>query len=376
MQNRTIVNRCVCAAFAAGMLVAGMAAADGKPAPETELGRLAASMQPGELKKLNTKNYNWDLLKSHYEWENSSGARNGYQIICWSNDADWDPVTQQLFYYGLGHYASPKFVAYSASSNAWRVLELPPWSDARKRKDKRWPVGHSYDRNALSVEHRLYAVNWNGLHLYNIDSNTWSYARGSGAGGKDAFQVCEYFPAMKGFPYEANWGRHLKFWNAETGKNRSLGSHPFGIHGVMEYNPVHKVMVFGAGDIKDRAHPGFFLINAKGKVSKLKPPPVHINCTEKSMFVCDPVSGEYIVKDRKTRHIYAYHPIRDEWKELSVRFPSGMAASVPDHGVIMFCPMVKGFSGSKPHHCLLYKHKRQWPEEESEPQDDLSGRTQ
>jgi len=49
---------------------------------------------------------------------------------------------------------------------------------------------------------------------------------------------------------------------------------------------------------------------------------------------------------------------------LPARFPSGMAASIPDQGAIMFCPLVKGFSGEKPHHCLLYKHKPQCPEED------------
>lgn len=332
---------------------------------ETELAKLAKSMKPGELKRLKTKNYNWDMLKSHYDWEKGlSGAHTGYQVIQWSHDADWDPVTQQLFYYGLGHFASPKFIAYSAEKNEWRVLELPPWSDRRKRNDKRWPVGHSYDRMGLDVKRRLYVVNWNGLHLYNIDTKKWSYAKGSGAGGKDAFQVCEYFPELNSFIYESNWGRSLKYWNAETGKNGSAGSHQFGIHGIMEYNPVHKVMVFGAGDIKDRPHSGFFLMNAERKVRKLKTPPVHINCRIKSVMVCDPVSGEYIVKDFKTRRSYAYHPILDEWKKIPLKIPSGLTAALPDHGVIMFCPTVKGFSGKKPHDCLLYKHKRQWPEED------------
>lgn len=72
-------------------------------------------------------------------------------------------MTRQLFCFGLGHYASPKFVKYSADTHTWELLELPAWADKRKRADKRWIVGHAYERLAVSPKHRLFAVTWNAL---------------------------------------------------------------------------------------------------------------------------------------------------------------------------------------------------------------------
>jgi hypothetical protein len=105
---------------------------------KTALWKFAAAMRPGEIKKFPTKNYTRDLMKSWYDWEkNLRGAHKGYSIISWSADAHWDPVSRQIFYFGLGHYASPKFVKYSADTNEWKLLELPKWADKRRNGKKK-----------------------------------------------------------------------------------------------------------------------------------------------------------------------------------------------------------------------------------------------
>jgi hypothetical protein len=328
--------------------------------PATVMGRLAASMKPGELTELKTQNCSWDLFKSYYDWEdNLRGAHKGYSIVSWSNDANWDSKTRQLFYFGLGHYASPKFVKYSADTNEWTLLELPEWADKCMREDKRWIVGHTYDKEGLSPEHRLFVVNWDGLYLYDIDSGKWSLAEGARSSGKDAYQVLEYFPDMRAFVYEANWGRNLQVWDVDRKASRRLGSYPFGIHGVMEYNPVHRVMLFGGGDAGDTAHPNLYLIDAKGKVKKLKAPPVWLRCTPEAKLTCDPVSGDYLVQGREAEKMYAFHPLRDEWKELPVRAPNGLAAQIGTYGVVMFVP------GDREGKVYLYRHKPQWPDDGS-----------
>jgi hypothetical protein len=349
-------------ALSVGLLAHAALAAEPQPTapPETELGKLAASLKPGEMKPLKTGNYHWDTLKSHYDWQkNLRGAAKGYQVYSWANDGKWDPKTRQILFFGIGHYAYPKFIAYSADANEWTVMELPPWADFRKQK---LIVGHSYDRLAISPEHRLFVVNWHGLHLYHIDKKAWSRAKGASSGGKDAYQIIEHFPEMNGFFYEANWGRAKRLWNPETAKSRDLGSHPFGIHGVAEYNPVHKVMLFGGGDGRDQSGQRLYLMNAKGAVKKLQPPHVWMRCTPEAKLACDPVSGEYLVMGRGAEFLYAFHPLKDEWKRLpGVRAPKGMSVAISTYGVVMFCPQVAGFSGKKPHPCYVYKHKPAWP---------------
>lgn len=365
-------------------MIAGTAWAQAAPpAPETEMGRLAAAMQPGEMRELPTKHCTRDLFRMWYDWEEDDikryGSQKMFDIICWNNDMKWDPGTRQILVINGGHYSSFKFITYSADTNEWRLMPVPPWMDPRrpdstacgkdgKDGNRSWPRSHLYDRLAISPEHRLFAVNFNGLYLYDIDKQDWTPRIPTSSGGKDAYQVIEYFPEMKAFIYECNWGRDLRLWDVEKKEERRLGSYPFGMHGVMEYNPVHKVMLFGAGDAgggEGKGHPSLYLLNKEGTVAKLKPPPIHINCTPRSKLLCDPASGEYIAQDRGDGRFHAFHPIRDEWKELpGLRLPDAesLGAAIDTYGVMMF--LSRGKAGFR---CHLYKHKPAFGEEAAFP---------
>jgi hypothetical protein len=283
----------------------------------------------------------------------------------------WDPVTRQVLVINGGHYSSFKFITYSADSNEWRLMPVPPWMDPRRPdcttcgKDGKggnlsWPRTHMYDKLAISPQHRLFAVNMDGLYLYHIDKCVWSSRIPTSSGGKDAFQVIEYFPQMKAFIYECNWGRDLRLWDVEKRAEHRLGSCPFGIHGVMEYNPVHQVMVFGAGDNQGSANPNLYLLNEQGEVTRLKPPPVHINCTPTSKWMCDPVSGEYVAKGVRDARVFAFHPIRDQWKEIpGLHLPEGesLGVAIDTYGVMMLLTRTKG----REFRCFLYRHKPVFP---------------
>lgn len=421
--------------LAFGITATASAAEGGQPIPETELGKLAASLQPGEMKELKTKGLTRNLIKSWYDWDHDAkgtriyGAQAMFEIMTgnWSNDAKWDPVTRQVLYIGIGHYAAMKFVTYSADSNEWRLEPVPPWADPRSikgqvaevlpggrvklsigkthaltvgdllfverdgkavgrvkvlevgetesvaevygkdvevragdqvrngnREKREWPRGHMYDRLAISPELRLLGVNWFGLHLYDIDRKEWLPSVKTASGGKDAYQIMEYFPEMKAFVYECNWGRDLRLWDVEKKAERQVGSYPFGMHGVMEYNPVYKVMIFGGGDgCKD-----LYRMDADGKVVRLSPMPVGVSCTEACKFICDPVSGEYLIQARHPEKrepgvLYAFHPMRDEWQEIpGLKLPSGIGFGVNTYGVVMLCTANQVF---------VYKHKPVWP---------------
>ena len=342
---------------------------------DNELSKLAAGMKPGEVKELVTKNCNHDLFKMWYDWEEDDikryGSQKMFNIICWNNDMKWDPVTRQILVINGGHYSSFKFITYSARDNTWKLMPVPPWMDPRrpdatatgtqgKDGNRSWPRTHFYDKLAISPRHRLFAVNMDGLYLYNIDKASWSPRIPTSSGGKDAFQVIEYFPEMNAFIYECNWGRDLRLWDIEKKEERRVGSFPFGIHGVMEYNPVHKVILFGAGDSNKKAGTNLYLLKSDGKVTKLKPPPIHINCTPRSKLMCDSVSGEYIAKDLHSEKAYAFHPIRDQWKEIhGLRLPDGesLGVNIDTYGVMMLLTR----TGGRDFRCFLYKHKPIFP---------------
>lgn len=321
-----------------------------KSKKKTKIGKLAASMKPGEMKLFDTLNFSRKSMDSHYEWEADSKAFK-HDIIDWSHDGEWNTKTRQLFYFGIGHYTSPKFVVYSADTNKWEILKVPTWADKRLRKEKKWIVGHTYNRLGLSSKHGLYVVNWFGLHVYNIETKAWSDIKGTTTRGKDAYKLLEYFPEMGGFVYTSNWGKNLLVWDVAKKTSRRLGSYPYGIHGFMNYNPVYKAILFGGGNRSN----SLYLLNSKGKVKKLKAPPFEIVCTNLSPVTCDPVSGEYLIQGLKTEGLFAYHPIKDKWKALSIKVPVGLVTRVDNYGVVMYCSN-KAYKGKR-YTCYLYKHK-------------------
>jgi hypothetical protein len=346
-------------------------------APSTALGKLVATLKPGEIKAFQSEAYTRDLLKSWYDWDHDAkgnrvyGAQAMFNIMgSWANDGKWDPKTGQVLYLGIGHYAALKFVTYSAERNAW-TQEAVPWPLDPRHKDsvcrmgkngnKWWPRSHTYDSQFIDPERRRFGIIWRpNVYTYDIDRKQWSYHKLKRATAKNASMPAECFPEMKGVLYLAG-GRTLTLCDPETGKERALANVPAGIHGVMEYNPVYKAMLVGGGDSRDGGNRNMSLVNAEGKITSLQSLPVRINCTPRSKLMCDPVSGEYIVQEitgrrsKKKPKVYALHPVLNEWKEIpDLRFPAGVAVPLSTYGVVMIC-------GKREIH--VYKHKPVWPGE-------------
>jgi len=344
---------------------------------DTALGRLAASLKPGEMKKLNTIGLNRNLCKSWYDWDTIEngvrkyGAQHMFSIMGggWANDAKWDPQTEQVFFLAGGHYAAFKFVTYSAKTNKWTLEPVPPWLDPRSKSqdcgrwpkskagNKVWPRGHTYDCNAIYPGKRRYALTlWGKLRLYDVDKKKWlKCIPGFNTNSKGP---CEGFPELGGFVAFSRSGK-LIVYDPDKGSKRELGGVPYGIHGVMEYNPVHKVLIVGGGDSGKDGTRGLALVDAKGRIKRLKPLPVRVNCTPTSKLMCDPVSGEYIFQEvhqrnmKRKQKVYALHPILNEWKEMKRRFPTGVAVAVDTYGVIVI--LTDGM-------VYVYKHKSPWPD--------------
>jgi RNA polymerase sigma factor (sigma-70 family) len=383
------------AQFAYGALGGGeRASKDGgarAPAPaasQTALGRLAASLKPGEMKALKTKGFTGDLIKSWYDWDaiengvRKYGAQHMGNIITagWANDAKWDPVTGRILYFGGCHYASFKFVTYSEKANEWKLMPVPVWVDPRiaktskehgwcnngwqkdkktGKKTKCWPRGHSYDCNAIWPEKRIYALTlWSWMRLYDLDEDQWLPSvpgfRTNSSG------PCEAFPELGGFLCFSR-PNQLCLYDPLNRKKRNVVKIGFGVHGIMEYNPVHKVAIVGGGDARNRVNRHLWLVDREGKVKKLKPTPDWLRCTPYGKVMCDPVSGEYIIQGHRPRKnkegfgkTWAFHPLKDEWKEIpTLRFPAGLGVVVDTYGVIVIV---------SPGRVSVYRHKPMWPD--------------
>jgi hypothetical protein len=273
---------------------------------------------------------------------------------------------------GIGHYAALKFVTYSEATNAWTLEPVPTTLDPRRKdsvckRDKNtgrgvWTRSHTYDSQFVDPQGRLFGILWRPhLHIYHMDEKKWSCRALPGIKWvKNCDMPAEYLPEMKGVLYVGR-GRQLTICNPLTGRQRSIGKAPISMHGVMEYNPVHKVMLVAGGDSRDKGNRNAILVDGEGKITRVKPLPAHINCRPSSKLICDPVSGEYIIQEFHKRRskgkpkAFAFHPVRNEWREIpGLRLPGGVAVPVSTHGVIMICTARDVY---------VYRHKPAWPDE-------------
>jgi hypothetical protein len=122
------------------------------------------------------------------------------------------------------------------------------------------------------------------------------------------------------------------------------GSRTTSYHSFAEYNPVHKVVVFGGGNDSNR---NFYLLNSSGQVTALNTPPVNLE-VPRVEFTHDPVTGDYLVFNH-SKTFYTYNVLTDTWASRSISgVPAAiwetsdpsqfntLAAPISTHGVVLF----------------------------------------
>jgi len=163
------------------------------------------------------------------------------------------------------------------------------------------------------------------------------------------------------------------FFNKTTGQWTTLAviPMPYRYHPVGQYNPVHKLVIFGGGntdqtdDFRD-----LYKLDASGKITRMKDTPVTYGIRQ-SLLTVDPVSGKYLLfKD--SGEFYEYDVTTDTWKRQGPcqgtpcqgrPFPffepgnggvfDVIETPISTYGVNMF---VKYWKGSTPPAVYLYKH--------------------
>src|SRR3990172_5169055 len=252
----------------------------------TALSTLAASMQPGTWAELNTQGFGQSLLDDV----------NGSFIVQYTDDAQWDPIARQVYFIGASYGFSSgaqrgNFIKYNEATNQWTLMPrpVPPFPN----------LAHAYDHSALNPAtgefyHSLY--NDRDIYRYNPATNSWSLLTTIPQNIMSNLQITkglEYFPEMGGLVWYSS-GRGLYFYNTSTNQWSVLRSNdPCSnncYHEFTEYDPVHKIILFGGGDGSN----ALYKLDSLGNVTQMNNPPIGLGIT-KSIITVDPVSGKFLV---------------------------------------------------------------------------------
>jgi len=317
-----------------------------------------AQMQPGEWRTLTPANV--------------SAINNASNWAVYADSATWDPISHKLLFLGSYHGTGYKFPIYSESTNSWSAgpaLPNIPFSQIF--------VGHGYDFNTIDTNGNFYYRISDDLYnyvrsqipsaqqmfKYNIAANTWTAIPPNSL--KNATTCCEgiaYFPERGGIVYPDSSGKIWFF--SDSNQQWSLISTIAGwgsTWNFTEYNPVHKIVLFGSSTGK------LFKMDSAGTVTPLNNIPITIY--DGSGFTghvtVDPASGDFLVltasgTSPNTFTLYAYNILSDTWRLAANQPPSSMigavvSAPVSTYSVNMFasCGMYAADCDGK---IYLYKH--------------------
>jgi hypothetical protein len=335
------------------------------------LAETAALMQPGEWRELVTNNLEPTL-------NNPTCGATG-SVFPYSEDAVWDPVSRRVFFIGSDHVycdtMTQRFIAYSEATNSWATLPNPSWFSNG--------VHHGYDHSAIDTTNGIYyhfpfaGYGNRPLHRYDTGTDTW-LADTPVAPNTTCCAGVEYFPEFVGTNTSVATGgvvmaggRDVHVYRAATNSwvgplNTTPLSDTGDYHNVAEYNPVHKVVIFGGGN----GSGALYKLAANGTVTPLTAAPFQLRVIE-SIVTVDPVSGDYLVFGRNGE-FYKFD-VTDgpagAWTQQpgpppfsTPQFQSGssavdltVAAPISTYGVVMFVKHIPGNASQTK--VYLYKHR-------------------
>jgi hypothetical protein len=332
-------NKSVVASLSLLLAVAAPRLHGAEPAPlaETELGKLAATMEPGAWAKLKTEGYTADLLKVQ-----------NHHILEYTDQAVWDPKSRQVLFVGQGHYSAVKFIAYSAADNRWKLLPTPSWWSGDPATGK-GPIGHAYDNNAIDPARGILYFHQSAttkVHRYDIAKGEWSTLpelKGAPTGHGTALV---HFPEMKGLVRVLAGSVHFlsEDKNAWSLLKDKVAMGPY--HNIAKYSPATKSVIFGAGN----GSKILYRLDGKGEITPLPEAPILIRISS-TVVTVDPVKGDVLVLDmEKKRKFHVLDIKKNSWQELpDAPLSSGVAVPIPELGVNFY------FS-TRPEMVYLYKH--------------------
>ena len=324
---------------------------------KSPLEKLAATIKPRSWGQLNTG------LTSEFLRTRPGGG--GNPLTQYANSAAWDPKTKQLLFIGNPHGEPQKFIIYKEDENFWREEKLFPCP----LKDCN---AHGYDHNTIDFNnsHFYYRSFKNKLirktFRYDIASEQWDELPEiplNLPAPNPKTTAMEYFPELGGLVVVA---KNVYLFDFSSNEWRILASDlEIGTtHILAEYNPIHKVVIFGGGNHPELNSNGtkfLYKLDASGNVSKLNDAPIELRVQSGSSnkvgttISVDPVTGAYLIITSE-RDLYTYDVTKDYWqKQNPAPFDSRNTIVTPisNHGVVMFTKYDRNGNKAK---VYIYKH--------------------
>src|SRR5882724_7142326 len=298
---RTIVITFIASAFVLFHLQTTSAPA--APQSGNVLANTAASMQPGTWAVLTTNNINPTLGPTF------GGSSNN--VLAEGPEMQWDPTSQQVFFFGSDHCDLSQFISYNANTNTWQRLPRGAWMPTSSDYCK--GMSHGEDGSAIDQAHGVFYYDQHlvtkEVHRYNIATQTWTdLPPVNDSGWTDPTMGTDYFPEMRSLIVINGGGSHannnkMYIYSEDTGQWRSpiaLGqtwSDDATYRNFVRYNPVHHVVVFSVRGFGDRR---LWKMDSSGTITRLRDAPIGLGimcpCTEEAaIFIADPLTGDYIV---------------------------------------------------------------------------------
>jgi hypothetical protein len=314
------------------------------------MGNLASSMKAGEWRELPTTGLTRNFLETY-----GFNAAN-HSILQYGAKAAWDPNSEQFLFMGSPHDNPYKFVIYSAQDNRWREGPLPLSCLETGHMSTGCSV-HSYYYCSMDVVNgRFFYWIKNKIYQYTVAVNKWGPWSVESPNNLN-YGGLAYFPEVNQFVVVSGWQGHYKYdWQSRnwislshSGLNTQSNYHMFA-----QYNPVHKLVLFGGGNYSSNV----LKMTPDGQITQCQNSPVNIRGCP-TTFTIDPVTGDGLLLDRGS--FWKFDVPADRWSSLPS--PSSLfqglssndcglgivAAPVSTYGVVMYL----AFSPAK---AYLYKH--------------------
>ncbi len=317
----------------------------------TVLGDLAARMQPGTWAQLQTSGFdNGRLLEPCLDFSN---------IVEYADNATWDHISRRFLFYGASHGScyGQKFIIYSDVTNSWTTGSLYPGSCSGREGC----FEHAYHHNAINTANGEFYYRRNeNIWRYNINSQQqWTLLTDQTPGGENPSVCCgalSYFQEMNSLIWVNGGTRSIHRYDLSTGQWSTMASNvTMGYYdNVIQYNPVHRVMLLGGGRESGRI---FYKLDAQGRLTRMKDAPFDAFVgTVYSLVSVDPASGKYLVF-RPGGQYYEYDITTDTWRLMPSQHPLTdtygyfelVEAPITTYGVIMFVM-------HSPARVYVYKH--------------------
>lgn len=265
---------------------------------DTELGRLAASLEPGEFGRLAEEVEGGGTIRAFLRVP-LVGRSGTIAIDTWADTGYWDPIRKRTFF--LGHRQNKKLISYWAADNTWREVHCWDLDPAPARYER---FGHPYGR--ITYDYRrghYYHYEGGRFWQFSVDDHQWALVSESSVGQRES--PLEWHETLGGLVTVVR-GHAWAFDGTEW---RDLGASAVdGYHSSARYNEVRGDLLAIGGN---HSRSDVTLIDAEGLISTRAVAPFEFGISGDNLTY-DPLTGNYLVLE--ARRLWEYDPDLDEWR--------------------------------------------------------------